>query len=185
MIGNVIDNRFCLFLFKIDVWLVLVLKFFYFFILLILFYLINWIIVNSEVFWAFVVFLLCLYHMIKYEEVIRMFDQNNFDFDSTVMGNNNVVDNDMNVDINMNQEKAGMGMNMNMNMNAGMGCPVQEGVQQKCIHKTIVHEVPHVCPIHTRIINHHVFKHTYRPQYTCSEENVVSNVQCGSCCQFR
>lgn len=43
----------------------------------------------------------------------------------------------------------------------------------------------HVCPIHTRIINHHVFKHTYRPQYTCSEENVVSNVQCGSCCQFR
>ena len=34
-----------------------------------------------------------------------MFDQNmnmpNFDFDSNVIGNNNVVDNDMNVDINM------------------------------------------------------------------------------------
>ena len=34
-----------------------------------------------------------------------MFDQNmnmpNFDFDSNVVGNNNVVDNDMNVDINM------------------------------------------------------------------------------------
>ena len=43
----------------------------------------------------------------------------------------------------------------------------------------------HVCPIHTRIINHHVYKHTYRPQYSCSEENTVSNVQCGSCCQFR
>lgn len=43
----------------------------------------------------------------------------------------------------------------------------------------------HVCPIHTRIINHHVYKHTYRPQYTCSEENVCSNVQCGSCCQFK
>ena len=110
-----------------------------------------------------------------------MFDQNNFDFDSTVQGNNNVVDNDMNVDINMNSQMNGM----NMNMSTGMGCPVQEGVHQKCIHKTIVHEVPHVCPIHTRIINHHVFKHTYRPQYTCSEENVVSNVQCGSCCQFR
>ena len=27
--------------------------------------------------------------------------------------------------------------------------------------------------------------HTYRPVYTCSEENTVSNVQCGSCCQFR
>ena len=110
-----------------------------------------------------------------------MFDQNSFDFDSTVMGNNNVVDNDMNVDINMNSEASGM----NMNMGSSCGCPVQEGVQQKCIHKTIVHEVPHVCPIHTRIINHHVFKHTYRPQYTCSEENVVSNVQCGSCSQFR
>ena len=110
-----------------------------------------------------------------------MFDQNSFDFDSTVMGNNNVVDNDMNVDINMNSEALGM----NMNMGSSCGCPVQEGVQQKCIHKTIVHEVPHVCPIHTRIINHHVFKHTYRPQYTCSEENVVSNVQCGSCSQFR
>ncbi len=115
-----------------------------------------------------------------------MFDQNNFDFDSNVTGNNNVVDNDMNIDINMMNGGAG-GMNMNMNMNAAVmpGGPVQEGVQQKCIHKTIVHEVPHVCPIHTRIINHHVFKHTYRPQYTCSEENVVSNVQCGSCCQFR
>ena len=117
-----------------------------------------------------------------------MFDQNNFYFDSTVMGNNNVVDNDMNVDINMNKDMGSMnpmGMNMNMNMSSGCGCPVQEAVQQKCIHKTIVHDVPHVCPIHTRIINHHVFRHTYRPQYTCSEENVVSNVQCGSCSQFR
>lgn len=113
-----------------------------------------------------------------------MFDQNNFDFDSNVTGNNNVVDNDMNIDINMMNGGAG-GMNMNMNTTMMPGGPVQEGVQQKCIHKTIVHEVPHVCPIHTRIINHHVFKHTYRPQYTCSEENVVSNVQCGSCCQFR
>ncbi len=108
-----------------------------------------------------------------------MFDQNKFDFDSTVTGNNNMVDNNMNVDINMNNENVGMGMNPTM------GCPIQEGVQQKCIHKTIVHDVPHVCPIHTRIINHHIFRHTYCPQYTCSEENVVSNVQCGSCCQFR
>ena len=54
-----------------------------------------------------------------------------------------------------------------------------------CSTKDFVHEVPHVCPIHTRIINHHVFKHTYRPAYTCSEENVCTNVQCGSCCQFK
>lgn len=71
-----------------------------------------------------------------------MFDQSNFDFDSNVKGNNNVVDNDMNVDINMNSE---MGlMNMGMTMNSNMGCPLQEGIQQKCIHKTIVHEVPQV-----------------------------------------
>lgn len=53
------------------------------------------------------------------------------------------------------------------------------------VHRTIVHEVPHVCPIQTKIINHHVYKHTYRPQYSCSEENTVTNVQCGSCCNFR
>ncbi len=102
---------------------------------------------------------------------------NNVDFDSTVIGNNNVVDNEMNVDINMMNNNGGQMMQMNS--------PISEAVQEKCIHKTIVHEVPHVCPIHTRIINHHVYKHTYRPRYTCSEENTVSNVQCGSCCNFR
>ncbi len=106
-----------------------------------------------------------------------MFDQNmaqNFDFDSTIMGNNNVIDN--NVDINMmGNQYAPMQNYPSMN----------EGVQERCVHRTFVHEVPHVCPIHTRIINHHVYKHTYRPEYTCSEENTVSNIQCGSCCQFR
>jgi len=42
----------------------------------------------------------------------------------------------------------------------------------------------HVCPIRTRIINHHVFKHTYQPDYSCCEENVCEHVQCGSCCNF-
>lgn len=114
-----------------------------------------------------------------------MFDQNmsnKFDFDSNVVGNNNVVENDMNVDINMMANGNPMGGCQQTPM---MNSPISEGVQEKCVHKTIVHEVPHVCPIHTRIINHHVFKHTYRPQYTCSEENTVSNVQCGSCCNFR
>lgn len=43
----------------------------------------------------------------------------------------------------------------------------------------------HVCPINTRVVNNHVYRHTYSPKYTCSEENVVTNEQCGSCCQFR
>ena len=102
---------------------------------------------------------------------IRMFSNElfqNMNMENNVNGDNNYINNDMNVDVNM----------MNYNNNAPMGgAPVNEGVQEKCVHRTFVHEVPHVCPIHTRIINHHVYKHTYRPQYTCSEENTVSNVQ--------
>ena len=92
--------------------------------------------------------------------------------ENTVTGNNNVVNQDMEVDINMMNNNNAMPMNNN-------------GVQERVINRTFVHEVPHTCPIHTRIINHHVYKHTYRPVYTCSEENVCSNVQCGSCCQYR
>lgn len=92
--------------------------------------------------------------------------------ESNISGNNNYVNNEMDVNVNMNN-----------NSNASM--PMSSGVQEKVVHRTFVHEVPHTCPIHTRIVNHHVYKHTYRPVYTCSEENVCSNVQCGSCCQFR
>lgn len=92
--------------------------------------------------------------------------------ESSINGNNNYVNNEMDVNVNMNNE--------NNNY-----MPNSTGVQEKVVHRTFVHEVPHTCPIHTRIINHHVYKHTYKPVYTCSEENVCSNVQCGSCCQFR
>ena len=91
--------------------------------------------------------------------------------ENSINGNNNVVNQDMEVDINMMNNNS-----MPMNNN---------GVQERVINRTFVHEVPHTCPIHTRIINHHVYKHTYRPVYTCSEENVCSNVECGSCCNFR
>lgn len=109
-----------------------------------------------------------------------MFDQGinqDFGFENSIMGNNNVINNDMNVEVDM-MGYANQAMQQNMgNMN--------EGVQQRIVNRTYVHEVPHTCPIHTRIINHHVYRHTYRPVYTCSEENTVSNIQCGSCCQFR
>ncbi len=95
-----------------------------------------------------------------------------------VDGNNNTIDSDMTNSLqNMNTNTAAMPAQMN--------APITEGVQEKCVHRTIVHDVPHVCPIHTRVINHHVYRHTYQPRYTCSEENTVSNVQCGSCCNFR
>ena len=97
----------------------------------------------------------------------------NMNMDTSVMGNYNNITNDMDVDVNM------------VNYNQPANNPISEGVQEKCIHRTFVHEVPHVCPIHTRIINHHVFKHTYQPSYSCCEENVCSEIQCGSCCNFR
>ena len=93
----------------------------------------------------------------------------NMNMENTVTGNNNYINNEMEVDVNM--------MNNNPSMNT-------QGVRERVINRTFVHEVPHVCPIHTRIVNHHVYKHTYRPVDTCSEENVCSNVECGSCCQF-
>ena len=94
----------------------------------------------------------------------------NMNMDNKVTGDNNYINENMEVDINMNNSNT---------------IPSNEGVQERVINRTFIHEVPHTCPIHTRIINHHVYKHTYSPQYTCSEENTVSNVQCGSCCNFR
>ena len=95
--------------------------------------------------------------------------------ETNISGDNNYVNNDMDVNVNMN--------NMSTTNTMSGGC--SERVRERIINRTFVHEVPHTCPIHTRIINHHVYKHTYRPVYTCSEENVCSNVQCGSCSQFR
>lgn len=103
--------------------------------------------------------------------------ENNNEMTTQFVGDNNTVDIDMNVEQNFGAN-AMMGMGMTQK-------PMVGPVQERVVNRTIVHEVPHVCPIHTRVVNHHVFKHTYRPCYTCSEENVCSNVQCGSCCQFR
>ena len=107
-------------------------------------------------------------------------NENDFDMNSTIIGNNNVVENETNVDIDM----ISNGQMSNQMMTSNQA-PITEALQERCVHRTIVHEVPHVCPIRTRIINHHIYRHTYRPEYSCCEENTVTNVQCGSCCQFR
>ena len=62
--------------------------------------------------------------------------------------------------------------------------PIYECPTERCIHREIVHEVPHVCPVNTRIINHHIYRHTYSPCYTCTEENEVCNVNEGCCNKF-
>ena len=99
------------------------------------------------------------------------------------------------IDINITNQNVNDNTNMNMNTNTNMmggtfagntmATPIVEPGRERVINRTFVHEVPHVCPINTRIINNHVYKHTYQPRYTCCEENVVSNVQCGSCCNFK
>ena len=54
----------------------------------------------------------------------------------------------------------------------------------KCVQKDFYHEVPHVCPIHTHVVNRHIYNHTYTPKYSCSEENQVINNDCGKCSGF-
>ena len=103
------------------------------------------------------------------------------------------------IDININNENMNTNMNDNMNMNtmnmggtfndpsvqSNMMAPIVEPGRERVVNRTFVHEVPHICPINTRIINNHIYRHTYQPRYTCCEENTCTNVQCGSCCCFR
>lgn len=96
---------------------------------------------------------------------------------------------DINIDIN--------NVNTNMNTNSFemntsdpgmmMGSvqgPIIEPGRERVIQRNIIHEVKHICPMNTKIINNHIFKHTYQPHYTCCEENTCTNVQCGSCSCF-
>lgn len=82
-----------------------------------------------------------------------------------------------------------MRQNMQMPMYQGYNQPMME--QQvieptitKCVEQEFYHEVPHVCPIHTHTVNRHIYKHTYTPQYSCSEECQVENLDCGKCSGF-
>ena len=90
-----------------------------------------------------------------------------------------------NVNTNMNNQEMMGGYDMGSYCNQSIMSPIVEPMKEKCVYRNIVHEVPHVCPINTRVINNHIYKHTYQPRYTCCEENVVTNQQCGSCCDFR
>ena len=109
----------------------------------------------------------------------RCYDRD--DINNTFVADN--MDVDMNIDYINNSNN--MPMNPGMEINGGTQAPIIEPMQQRVINRTIVHEVPHVCPLQTKIVNHHIFKHTYQPSYSCCEENVCSEVQCGSCCNFR
>ncbi len=60
--------------------------------------------------------------------------------------------------------------------------PVYECPQERVCHRTINYEVPHMIPCHTRMINHHVYHHSYTPCYSYSEEDEYSNVYGNRCC---
>ena len=64
-------------------------------------------------------------------------------------------------------------------------CPsVCEMPREKVCHRYFCYNVPHIVPCNTRIINHHIFRHTYSPCYTCCEENDYCNVNEGCCNNF-
>ncbi len=88
-----------------------------------------------------------------------------------------------------------MNMNMDMGMNnccynempgttmPGVVCPpIYECPRETVCHRYICHEVPHITPCNTTIINHHIYRHTYTPTYSCREENEVQNVYENRCC---
>lgn len=58
--------------------------------------------------------------------------------------------------------------------------PVMEPTITNCVEKEFYHEVEHVVPIHTHVINKHIYNHVYKPQYTCSEECQVIDNKCGN-----
>ena len=70
------------------------------------------------------------------------------------------------------------------NMCACQTQPIYECPQERVCTRVIVHEVPHVMPIHTKIINHHVYKHSYTPCYTMSECDTCENVYDPCCKNF-
>ena len=59
----------------------------------------------------------------------------NTNVESNITGDNNYITNDINIDTNMN----------NMNNGPMMGNPINEGVQERVVHRTFVHEVPQDC----------------------------------------
>lgn len=99
----------------------------------------------------------------------------------------NIDINNVNTNSNTNFNTNTFDMNVTDNSSTMMGSvqgPIIEPGRERIVQRNIIHEVKHVCPMNTKIINNHIFKHTYEPRYTCCEENTCTNVQCGSCSCF-
>ncbi len=65
---------------------------------------------------------------------------NEFEMNSNFAGNNNIVENEMNVDIDM------ISNNQETSQTTGGCCnPITEAPKERCVHRTIMHEVPQDC----------------------------------------
>ena len=91
-----------------------------------------------------------------------------------------------------NAQETTSSMNMNIDMNGGINCcpprnmmcqPIMECPQVNCCHRVINYEVPHIIPCHTKMINHHIYRHTYQPCYSYSEENESQEIYEPRCCK--
>lgn len=61
--------------------------------------------------------------------------------------------------------------------------PIYECPCERIVNREFNHEVRHIMPVHTRIINNHIYHHSCTPCFTCSEENKICNVY-DDCCKF-
>lgn len=75
--------------------------------------------------------------------------------------------------------------NMQEAVNPGCPCPpVYECPETRVCERYIMHEVPHVIPVHTKIVNHHIIRHTYTPCFTISECDTCEHVYDPCCKNF-
>ena len=62
--------------------------------------------------------------------------------------------------------------------------PVYECLQEKVCERYIVQKVPYIMPIHTKIVNHHIYEHSYKKCYTMSECDTYENIYDPCCKNF-
>ncbi len=105
-----------------------------------------------------------------------MFDRDdiNLDFNSNYTGDNGINYND--IDITMDSD--------NNSMNESFMGSICEDPKINVIHRTFYHDEEHIVPVRTHIINHHIIRHYFRPCFSCSEENIISNVCCPNNCNM-
>ena len=68
--------------------------------------------------------------------------------------------------------------------------PVMDPPVERVVRRDIIHNIQHIDPVNTRVINNHIFRHSYTPHYTCCEENICTTEQscgcnpCGNPCGY-